>query len=283
MSDDSPSDRIAAQNSRDKRKAQFGALERRVAELEEENKQLRAGLTLSAFQRTDVRHNTEEQEREKARERENAELKERIKTLEKGWEAVVKVLVAQGLPAPSTAPTSDSSASSSSTSSPSSAPTTTFPVLVPSNPVLPLTPSPTISTASIFQEADSDEPESESTLYPARMETVAAIPPAAPLQRVDSTSRRLNKLLCLPPRRLPPSPTLRRHLLAAPSSVWLRQIRLRLHRKVPTTRTWTPGSERSSLVLLFSRRLRPACPKLKLRNPPSSQHPRPPPSGRRRR
>lgn len=283
------SDRIAAQNSRDKRKAQFGALERRVAELEEENKQLRAGLTLSAFQRTDIRHNSEEQEREKAPERENAELKERIKTLEKGWEAVVKVLVAQGLPAPSTTtatalPSPPSSNPSSSSTSPSTSNTTaTFPVLVPSNPVLPLTPSPTISTASLFQEAeaDADEPEPESTLYPARMESVAAIPPATPLQRVDPASRllTLHKLLCLPPRRrlplLPSSQTARRHLLLA-----VRYPHCHRPMAARTTLRWRPGSERSSRAHLSSRLRLRACPK----SPPScSLTPRPLPWGRRRR
>lgn len=76
--------RIAAQNSRDRRKAQFSHLERRVAELEEENRQLRAGLGISSPTAT--------------RDRENEELRERIKTLEQGWDAVVKALAAQGLP-----------------------------------------------------------------------------------------------------------------------------------------------------------------------------------------
>ena len=44
--------RIAAQNSRDRRKAQFAYLERRVQELEEENRQLRAGMGLAAALRS---------------------------------------------------------------------------------------------------------------------------------------------------------------------------------------------------------------------------------------
>ncbi|KAF9009156.1 hypothetical protein BDZ89DRAFT_1104642 [Hymenopellis radicata] len=85
--------RIAAQNSRDRRKAQFCQLERRVQELEEENRQLRAGYGLA--QATTPPPKSPEQA---ARDRENEELKERIKTLEKGWDAVVKALAAQGLP-----------------------------------------------------------------------------------------------------------------------------------------------------------------------------------------
>ena len=83
--------RIAAQNSRDRRKAQFSVLERRVHELEEENRQLRAGYGLTPA----TPPKSAEQE---ARDRENEELRERIKTLEKGWDAVVKALAAQGLP-----------------------------------------------------------------------------------------------------------------------------------------------------------------------------------------
>ncbi|KAH8104359.1 hypothetical protein DFH11DRAFT_1648321, partial [Phellopilus nigrolimitatus] len=89
--------RIAAQNSRDKRKAQYTAMERRIAELKEENRLLRAGTHISdTKQRTDDRRQEEELDHEKARERESTELKERIKSLEKGWEAVMKVLAIKG-------------------------------------------------------------------------------------------------------------------------------------------------------------------------------------------
>ncbi|KAI5123902.1 hypothetical protein M0805_005718 [Coniferiporia weirii] len=131
--------RIAAQNSRDKRKMQFATLERRVAELEEENRQLRAGMDGAALQRADDRRK-EELEREKARETENAELKERIKSLEKGWETVMKVLAAQGLPTP---PATNNSLSLPQPSPPTSNSPTTFPVFVPASPVFPITPSPT--------------------------------------------------------------------------------------------------------------------------------------------
>ncbi|KAJ7495773.1 hypothetical protein B0H11DRAFT_1910517 [Mycena galericulata] len=87
--------RIAAQNSRDRRKAQFSYLERRVSELEEENRQLRAGLFVAAAQQNPGM--AEKQECEQAKARENEELRERIKTLEKGWDAVMKALATQGL------------------------------------------------------------------------------------------------------------------------------------------------------------------------------------------
>ncbi|KAJ8696111.1 hypothetical protein PTI98_006004 [Pleurotus ostreatus] len=95
--------RIAAQNSRDRRKAQFQLLERRVAELEEENRVLRASISLASIS---AGHNIAAAPvarpkltpAEEQREKENQELKERIRTLEKGWDAVVKALAAQGLP-----------------------------------------------------------------------------------------------------------------------------------------------------------------------------------------
>ncbi|KAF9568175.1 hypothetical protein CPC08DRAFT_757675 [Agrocybe pediades] len=109
--------RIAAQNSRDRRKAQFAYLERRVAELEEENRRLRAGIPVNPapasvpsislqaapvplpLRLSTAAEDQQRSEREKERERENEELKERIKTLERGWDAVVKALAAQGVAA----------------------------------------------------------------------------------------------------------------------------------------------------------------------------------------
>ena len=105
--------RIAAQNSRDRRKAQFSFLERRVAELEDENRRLRAGIHVPASPSTpaqtpvyasqlalsNVLEDRLRAERERERERENAELKERIHTLERAWDTVMKAITAQGLPA----------------------------------------------------------------------------------------------------------------------------------------------------------------------------------------
>jgi cell division protein FtsB len=76
--------RIAAQNSRDRRKAQFCWLERRVSELEEENRRLRAGFLVAPAQPDSP--GAEELQKE------NAELRERIKTLENGWAAVLTAL-----------------------------------------------------------------------------------------------------------------------------------------------------------------------------------------------
>lgn len=87
--------RIAAQNSRDRRKAQFAFLERRVAELEEENRALRAARAVPLLP---VSASSPHEEHEaNARDRENEELKERIKTLERGWDAVLQALAVHGV------------------------------------------------------------------------------------------------------------------------------------------------------------------------------------------
>lgn len=146
--------RIAAQNSRDRRKAQFSYLEHRVAELEEENRQLRAGMGLMGLRQSEDDKVKEQRDRDRARDRENEELRARIKTLETGWDAVVKALAASGLPlnVPGAPPASSSASSSApppsslADSSPSGAPTTsTFPVLVLPSPtsVYPISPAPT--------------------------------------------------------------------------------------------------------------------------------------------
>ncbi|KIY50390.1 hypothetical protein FISHEDRAFT_71992 [Fistulina hepatica ATCC 64428] len=88
--------RLAAQNSRDRRKAQFNYLERRVAELEEENRRLRTGIVAPAAPL--LEESRVQAAVDAARDRENEELKQRIKTLEQGWEAVMKVLASQGIP-----------------------------------------------------------------------------------------------------------------------------------------------------------------------------------------
>lgn len=85
--------RIAAQNSRDKRKAQFHQLEQRVAELEAENSQLRSSL---ASAQPGLVLAPTLSERERQRDRENQELRERIKVLEQGWASVVQALTAAG-------------------------------------------------------------------------------------------------------------------------------------------------------------------------------------------
>ncbi|EUC64308.1 bZIP transcription factor [Rhizoctonia solani AG-3 Rhs1AP] len=74
--------RIAAQCSRDRRKLQFAELEARVNELEEENRRLRAGAVVEPPKPKVVQKSTEQESREK----ENEELRERVRQLEKAWE-----------------------------------------------------------------------------------------------------------------------------------------------------------------------------------------------------
>ena len=175
--------RIAAQNSRDKRKAQFSFLERRVAELEEENRQLRAGLAVPLPLPVEDRT---------ARDRENEELRDRIRTLEKGWDAVVKALAAQGLPTGLPTPQSSSPSSVSDTPPSPTQSTTAFPVLVPPpSTAFPVSPSPShssLSSSSIF-----DEFEFESTRHLARVATTE-VPSSVSLQRVVPQQQPVNQL-----------------------------------------------------------------------------------------
>ncbi|KAI0645804.1 hypothetical protein C8Q79DRAFT_892919, partial [Trametes meyenii] len=168
--------RIAAQNSRDRRKAQFAYLERRVSELEEENRQLRTGMGLTQSHHSHEQKD-EEREKDRARERENEELRQRVKTLEAGWEAVMKALAASGLPLqlpsgplPST-PSSTPSAPATSGQSPSA---TTFPVFVPPSPAFPISPAPSNTSSSSSTLFDSDD--FESTRHLARVATTDAPP-----------------------------------------------------------------------------------------------------------
>ncbi|KDQ55844.1 hypothetical protein JAAARDRAFT_331142 [Jaapia argillacea MUCL 33604] len=175
--------RIAAQNSRDRRKAHYAHLEQRVAELEEENRRLRAGMAVpSVLPHRSETEKVEEREREKAKERENEELRERIRTLEKGWEAVVKALAAQGLP------TGLSTALSSTSSEP--LPPSNIPTIVPTTPMFPISPPSTLasltSSPSCFVPSPSmsSADEFEPTRHLARVATID--PTSMPLQRVDS-------------------------------------------------------------------------------------------------
>ena len=193
--------RIAAQNSRDKRKAQFAYMEQRVAELEEENQLLRAGMGLSQF--TPADNKSVSIERESVQARENRELRERIKSLESGWTAVIQALQASGLPLNIQVPpcASTSSLALPSTSCASSLPTTvsTPPAVYPLSPA---TSTSSLSSSNIFEEF-------ESTRHLARVATVesgAQLTPTS-LQRVDS------QRIIIPPnstlhhpqrRRLPP-------------------------------------------------------------------------------
>ncbi|KAL1945785.1 hypothetical protein VTO73DRAFT_1787 [Trametes versicolor] len=157
--------RIAAQNSRDRRKAQFSYLEQRVSELEEENRQLRAGMGLTAPPHHSHEQKDEEREKDRARERENEELRQRVKTLEAGWEAVMKALAASGLPLDLAAVPPPSSSSNPSAPVTLGQPSTsTLPVFVPPTPISPA-PSTTSSSSTLFDSDDFD-----STRHLARLE-----------------------------------------------------------------------------------------------------------------
>lgn len=163
--------RIAAQNSRDKRKAHFAYLEQRVGELEDENRRLRAGMGLTQLGQSDEQKQVDK-ERESAKDLENQELRERIKTLESGWSAVVQALQASGLPLNIPVPPSNSSS-----------PPSTFPVFVPEPPAFPVSPAlsqSSLSSSNLLEEF-------ESTRHLARVATIddAQLIPMSQ-QRVDS-------------------------------------------------------------------------------------------------
>ncbi|KAG7446640.1 uncharacterized protein BT62DRAFT_994203 [Guyanagaster necrorhizus] len=166
--------RIAAQNSRDRRKAQFSYLERRVAELEEENRQLRVGMAPG--------HSLADEQRaaDKARERENEELRERIKTLEKGWDAVVKALAANGVPTGLPLPSSEPATAPqqpAQTPTQTNLPPQTEPILTQ---ITPLSPAPSHSSLefgspmfSASSPSSSDVSDIEPTRHLARVATTS--------------------------------------------------------------------------------------------------------------
>ena len=111
----------------------------------------------------------------------------RVRSLEEGWEAVLKALQTQGLP--SSTVTNLSKKEDSSSTSPvidptlQQPPSTTFPVFVNPSPVLLSLPPP--STSSTIPQS-AYQPTDEPTRHLARVATAA--PPAASLQRVGSPS-----------------------------------------------------------------------------------------------
>ena len=246
--------RIAAQTSRDKRKAQFVYLEKRVAELEEENQRLRAGMGLSQFTSADNKSVSLEAESTQARE--NRELKERIKSLESGWSAVIKALQASGLPLNIQVPQPPP------TVSPPPSSTGPLPTTVLSLPtVYPLSPATSTSSppsSNIFEEF-------ESTRHSARVATVESGVQltSTSLQRVDSQRAIISPnsppLLHPQRRRLPQTPRSRsrsatalwRSSFGRSLSPHLRhQLRLSLSKsspkifKLPTSRQHPPSRRR---------------------------------------
>ena len=170
-----------------------------MAELEEENQLLRAGMGLSQF--TPADNKSVGIERVSVQARENRELRERIKSLESGWTAVIQALQASGLPLNIQVPpcASTSSLALPSTSCASSLPTTvsTPPAVYPLSPA---TSTSSLSSSNIFEEF-------ESTRHLARVATVesgAQLTPTS-LQRVDSQRIIIRPNSTLPQRRrLPP-------------------------------------------------------------------------------
>jgi hypothetical protein len=175
-----------------------------VAELEEENQRLRLGMTLSQFTPAD-NNKSVSLERESVQARENRELKERIKSLESGWSAVINALQASGLPLNIQGPPP---ASADSPLLPSTSSTGSLPTVVPPSPaVYPLSPATStssLSSSNIFEEF-------ESTCHLARVATVesGAQLTSTSLQRVDSQrtiiSPNSTSLLHPQRRRLPPT------------------------------------------------------------------------------
>ncbi|KAJ4500434.1 hypothetical protein C8R41DRAFT_487476 [Lentinula lateritia] len=226
--------RIAAQNSRDRRKAQFSYLERRVAELEEENRQLRAGMGMSPAVATPapvlVSSAPIKSFSDEARDRENEELKERIRTLEKGWDAVVKALAERGLPT-GVAPSSNIE---------------TVPSVVPppalSTSVMP--PSPSSSTTFSSSSVSTSPLPSTVTLSPS---SSTGSKSSEASQSTRHLARRVNWPSTIPTVTIPQPPLISRFPLA-----------LKTHRQL-TTLPWNPSSARSSLTAnlhLSHRRIR---------------------------
>ncbi|KAF8169665.1 hypothetical protein BJ912DRAFT_999223 [Pholiota molesta] len=189
--------RIAAQNSRDRRKAQFTYLERRVAELEEENRRLRAGIQVppaapspaqvpatgfaSQVALSSVLEDRLRAERERERERENQELKERIRTLERGWDAVVKALAAQGLPTGLTVSTAQPEPAqiTAPVAIPTQQPTTTQPAYT-------AFPSPAPSNASLDFDLSISAPSTTTTTISPLFAAPAPQPPTPAAQTTDT-------------------------------------------------------------------------------------------------
>jgi hypothetical protein len=204
--------RIAAQNSRDRRKVQFHHLEQRVAELEDENRRLRGAMAATSpdliLQSTS--------ERDQVRERENQELRERIKVLEQGWASVVQALASAGqaLPAlglpPSITqsnPAPSAAGSSSRASSPASVKEESTPMFASTS----VSSTPSLSFSALTATSDG------STRHLARMANVfdsLISVPKTPLQRVEIPSIRT-------PLRVPPLPLTpqRRHHRQMPRSM----------------------------------------------------------------
>jgi cell division protein FtsB len=225
--------RLAAQASRDRRKVEFSSLHARVAALEAENTALRAGAAapvLSALAG----------EPERARwAAENAALRERIRTLEQGWDVILKALAgAPGLPGGLLAALATPGSAGVTGTAPG--PTITIPAGFTASPLPPTpsslssfaSPSPLASTSTLsaLPEPSSASPATitttdtspESARHLARVATAAS---AASLQRADSL--RLRRLRS-PSSRLTLLRALRRTRMADPAWMWTQARKLSL-------------------------------------------------------
>ncbi|TFL04585.1 hypothetical protein BDV98DRAFT_323922 [Pterulicium gracile] len=237
--------RIAAQNSRDRRKVYLSDLERKVAELEAENQALRGGASVAPLD-----------DRQSQKDKENEELRERIRTLERGWDAVIKALAAQGITATSSTQPTTATTTATETLIPTSTdiPSTSHPTTSPSYPI-----SPALSNSSSTDfdfdltvetpmapsflplspptsPHGSDLAAEDSTRHLARVATTEQ--PSVSLQRVVSKDYQCSKTLSSP---------------ASPARSHLRP-RSRLRTPASTTTQWKSCSERSSGRLRHQRR-----------------------------
>lgn len=249
--------RIAAQNSRDRRKAHYTNLEHRIAELEAENQQLRAQSPSADAAR------------------ENAELRERIKTLESGWQTVLTALAAQGLPLPGMAPAAPSTASCPpviAAQLPVSLAPTTFP----------LSPAPTVESPleSVSHDFDSPSPSafapsplvSDFDMQPQESQQPLFVPPSSTSESTRHLARMANTSSEVSQQRVvsPAFP-----MVTSPASLALASVRITPVKSTTPSRTrrWRISSAKSSCQQPRRRVY------LRLRLPTSSsqKHPPPPP------
>src|SRR6202040_2884185 len=139
-------------------------------ELEEENRRLRANQMEDGS--SSARRFSQDEAGEKIRDKENEELRERIKTLERGWDAVVKALADQGLPTGILLPHSATSTTTPTANTTADSPQSpsAFPVIVPNTYIYPTSPAPSnTSLSSSSFDFGFDVVESESTRHLARV------------------------------------------------------------------------------------------------------------------
>lgn len=202
-------------------------LEHRISELEAENRQLRAQSPS-----TDAA-------------RENAELKERIKTLENGWQTVLTALAAQGLPLPA-APSAPSIPATVALTQPQS----------PLSLTLPLSPASTHESSpleSMDHDFDSPSPLAFTPSSLSDFDTLPLEPQTALFAQsasvVDAT-RHLARMATTPSgvsqQRVASAPPVPASVSLALSSVRITPVKSSSH---PAIRRWRISSANSSIPL----------------------------------